>query len=302
MQKLHRLFTLFLLLSVFSGCFISKEHESSKFKIVDENGLVCPQVTEILKLTDVQTDGTLSDIVAKTQALWLRKPGQYRWEMDKLTTKHDQQLQKLFHEMHMYDEIKPIKKHYNYLMILGGLFKTMQQRLDFAINLYNSGITFDHIVLLASARTALPDKGEHKEAFLSYSNQAALHKIPETEAEMLQFTYDHANMPEAMKKISMQIINVPIQLNDDGTLKRPTTQDTIIWWLKTNPQAGTCLAISNQPYVQFQHSVLHATLPQNFDVETVGYASKAQELAVMLDTLARILYQEQEYLQNQITN
>lgn len=294
MKTMHRFFTFIIILSTLSGCFATKEIQ----QIVDANKKVCPQVFEILKCTGIETDGTLSDIVAKTQAAWLRKPGSERWEMDALVTQNDAKLKELLHEIKMFDEIKPQQKHYTHLLILGAVFNTMQQRLQHAIELYKSGINFDNIVFLAGARPCVADQGENLETFLKYSSSEGLNKIPETEAEMLQFIYSHANMPEKMRHIPTQMINVPMQTSNSGKLIRPTTADTLIWWMQTNPKSGNCLAISNQPYVAYQQSVITSFVPNNFDVETVGGACpETKELAIMLDTLARILYQEQQRLE-----
>lgn len=296
MQKAYRFFTFIALLSILSGCFATKKLEKfQSFEFVNQHGQVCPEILKVLDLTNIQTNGTLSDIVAKTQASWLRKSGTERWEMDTLITQHDTELKKMFHEMNMYDEIKPTKQHYTYLLMLGALFKTMDQRFAYAIELYKSGIYFDNIVLLAGARPAVADQGENIETFLKYSNLQTLDKIPETEIEMLQFIYDHANMPESMRQIPVQIIHAPMQTTASGTLTRPTTADTFAAWMQTNPTPGNYLAISNQPYVGYQHTVIKTLLPSDFSIETVGAAtSQNEDIAVMLDTLARILYQEQQ--------
>ncbi len=294
---MHRFFTFITLISILSGCFATKETQYPPFQIVDNNKQVCPQVFEILKLTGIQTDDSLSDIVAKTQAAWLRKAGTERWEMDALITQHDAQLKKLFHEMNSYREIKPQQTHYTYLLILGALLSTMQQRFEYAIELYKSGIRFDNIVLLAGDRPCFVDHGENTATFLNYSKQQSLDQFPQTEADMLKFIYTYADMPETMRQIPVQVIHVPMQTSASGTLIRPTTPDTLTWWLQTNPTPDSCLAISNQPYVAYQHSVITSVLPDTFHVKTVGSScSDDKELAIMLDNLARILYQEQQRL------
>ena len=298
MQKTYRLFTFILFFSIFPGCFASKHASQNNAPIVDDHGNVCSQVRQILDLTNIKTDGSLQDIVTKTQQAWLRKAGTERWEMETYLTEQDAALKKLFHEMNMFEAIQPQQKQYTYFLLLGALFKTMDQRFAHAIELYNSGIRFDAIVLLAGARPALPAQGENETTFLNYNKAQYLNQIPQTESEMLQFVYDHAIMPASMRNIPVQMIDVPMQTTPSGNVTRPTTADTIVHWLATNPKPGNCLAISNQPYVQYQQSVLQTLLPAGFSVETVGVAAKDNnDLAVMLDTLARILYQEQKRIQ-----
>lgn len=294
MKTTRFIFIYISLMTILPGCFAFKQTEPIiKYHFVDQQGHICPQIEQILALTDIIHDGSLSDIVEKTQEAWLRKPGVERWQINKLITKHESQLQKLFNEMEMYQEIKPNKQHFKYLLVLGALFKRMEQRFDYAINLHLSGIRFDNIVLLAGARPCVADQGENLETFLKFCKKDTLDRNIATEMDMLKLIYDYSNMPETMRQIPIQIIDVPMLQKADGTLQRPTTADTVTWWLQTNPTPGNCLAISNQPYVFYQDSVFKTLLPTGYEIETVGAACAQDEnLAVMFDTLARILYQE----------
>jgi hypothetical protein len=116
---------------------------------------------------------------------------------------------------------------------------------------------------------------------------------------MIQFLYDHSHMTDAMKKIPVQLISAPMISEESGILRRPLTADTLSAWLATNPTPGTCLAISNQPYVAYQQTVLKTLLPSDFSVQTVGAATSepTEKISIMLDTLARILFQELQFLQ-----
>ena len=84
----------------------------------------------------------------------------------------------------------------------------------------------------------------------------------------------------------------------NGILKRPTTPDTVLDWLKIKPHPGLCLAISNQPYVLYQDSVLKTVLPPSFTVETIGEKmdETSYNVSLLLDNLARFLYQEAKRL------
>jgi hypothetical protein len=85
-----------------------------------------------------------------------------------------------------------------------------------------------------------------------------------------------------------------MQQAQNGTLRRPNTQDTIDEWLRSyNPQPGSILALSNQPYIGYQDAVLRKALPKTFDVETVGNAcSNNTKSTVIIDSLARWIYNE----------
>ena len=91
---------------------------------------------------------------------------------------------------------------------------------------------------------------------------------------------------------------------------RPTTKDTIENWIKKEElKQGTCLAISSQPHVAYQHSVLRTCLPKAFSLQTAGPAIidnlsslddlknyNTIQIGVILDALTRLLYQENERL------
>lgn len=78
---------------------------------------------------------------------------------------------------------------------------------------------------------------------------------------------------------------------------RPTTEDTIKKWLETNPSSGTCLAISNNPHIGYQHSVLKTYLPDEFKLETVGSSASLElPMAFYLGEMARWMYQERQRL------
>lgn len=282
-------------LFVLPACF-GWNYQQDVQKIVNQQGVVAPAVLQLLSLTSVTTDGTLSDIVAQTQKNWLRTAGSERWDIQEVVSDKQQEMLSLFNQLSMLEEIRPQNKQYEHMMILGALFDTMVQRMQHAITLWKSGVRCNHIALLAGARLAVAAQGENKESFEKFCGHA-LECVPQTEAEMITFIYDHIDMPSDMRAVPVEIIDVPMLEKSDGTMRRPNTADTIEWWLKTNPAQGCVLAISNQPYVWYQQAVLETLLPNQFYIETVGSkSSDSVKLGVVLDTLARVLYQEQQRL------
>lgn len=300
----HRVFIFVALFSILPACFAFKQDRAKdivaplNIAIVNDAGKICPEILQILELTGIQHDGTLADIVAKTQKAWLRKPGSERWEMETLVTQHDQELKKLFHQLCMYQEVKPGKQHYDYVLMLGALFTRMEQRLAYAVELWKSGVRWNKIVLFAGGRPAVPAQGENLQTFLAFSGKASLDFVPTTETEMFEFIYQYTQMPEDMRQVPLEVIDVPMLQKEDGSLRRPTTADTVEWWLKTKPAFGDCLAISNQPYVFYQHTVFKTLLPDGYNLQTVGTSCKEDEnLAYMFDTLARTLYSQLQCMQ-----
>lgn len=289
---------LFLItLGFFSNCSLSKKEKS--VEVVDCKKRVSSDVLKLLELTGVQHDGTLDDTVKQTQDQWLRKPGQERWDIEKYTIQNEQELWTVFSKLGLCDAAKPQYQEYEHALILGALFKRIADRMQYLVDLWKQGTRFKSIVMLGGARPVVEAQGENLESYLAWLGQESLDQnLPETETDVLKFVYDHIDMPEEMKALPVVFVDVPMLQNSSGSLRRPTTGDTIEWWLKTDPTPGRCLFVSSQPYVGYQQSVVKTFLPSNFMVDTVGSkCSGTLNIGVMLDNLARWLYQENKRLQ-----
>lgn len=278
-------------MSFFLGC--SFERKSSLPILVRENKVVNADLLSLLALTGIEHDFTLSDIVKKTQALWLRKPNQERWNMDAYMSEHEVEMQTLLANLGLCYSIKPKLKEYDYVVILGALFSTMKLRFQYVLDLWNQGIRYKKIIILAGARPLVESQGENKERFVELLGLDFNNHELKTEADLARVLYQYWNIPYQMKQLPVQIIDVAMIQSSSGVFRRPTTSDTIIEWIKTNPDAGSCLFISNQPYVGYQGAVVKTDMPNGFLVETVGVgATQDFSNAVALDSLARWLYQE----------
>lgn len=177
---------------------------------------------------------------------------------------------------------------YDYLIILGSAYPNVKDRFQHAIDLVKNGICCDSIVVLSGARPLTEsEKNKIQKDFNILDDQ-----VPQTEAQSMIFLYQHMAMPESMRNLPIQIIDVPMKFGAQGQLIRPTTGDTVDAWMDLDPTPGKCLAISNQPYVLYQDSVLKTLLPQSFIVEAVGARDGNMNIDLCLDTLARFLYQE----------
>lgn len=295
-------FTVFLV-SVFGFVMLvqtmHKNHDGVAKKniqqnLVDEQGHPSVALLELLSLTNIEHDGSLVSIVEKTQkpeAEWMRKEGSERWDIADSNVENKDQFFALFDQLNLVDVINPTQQQYDYVLLMGATYFRMKTRLQHAINLFNQGVRFDAIVLLAGARPLT----DVEKADLSEDLQDG-DAMPTTETEAVKFLYDHAEMPADMRAISMILIDSPMKVTNTGTLTRPTTGDTVDLWMASHPTPGSCLVISNQPYVGYQDSVTKTLLPQTFTVETVGEKSEDTIIGIYLDTLARTLYQEKKRL------
>lgn len=290
-KKHHTLFAT-LIVVFLASC--DNQVKSDAF-VHESTNMVTDPVAQLLKFTQVQTDLSLADVVAKTQQYWLRKPGTERWQIQQNQFQNGPEMLALFEQLNLLCEKKPQLKHYDYLVVPGALFKTMVNRMNYAIELFKQGISFDTIVLFASDRPLFLDQGEHAQAFAEYMQCSNNSELIKTEADILQMIYNFAEMPEKMRQLPCQLVSASMK-EIDGKMVRPTTKDTVLAWMNKNPKPGTVLLVSNQPNVDFQYLVIQAHLPATFKVEAVGAAADQSgiTLDILLDNLARILYQKLE--------
>lgn len=306
--RLRLLFSVALgAISMLNGCIASKHEPTVRLEQMVQNGKLSPVLLEILKVTKITHNDTLQSVVEATQKEWIRKPGSERWEMDNAKEELSPALLPLFSKLGNIDEIAPTQKHYTYGIILGATANSMRQRLAYAIEIWKKGIHFDHLVFLVGERPL--DKEKESEAVLFDTKNEYLparpdwkkpEALPKTETDAAKMIFDQAVLPKDFKdKVKVTFIDTPMQKNNDGTVRRPNTGDTVkLFKPMVDKQPGSILAVSHQPYVGYQDAVMRTLLPE-YRVETVG--SKAVgtiHIGVALDNLARWLYQENQYQQS----
>lgn len=267
--------------------------------ILDNNNKPSQALLDLLNTFNIAHDGDLKSIVDATQKNWLRAAGKERWEVDEIEVGHKDKVLELLKKLECVDEIKPLNKEYDYCLLMGALATSFQRRIAYALKLWNSGIRFKNLIILGGQRPRNLQQ-EPEEVFLNNLCYQVKRdwvfdgKLPETETEINKFIYNQMQLPDDFEKlVNVQFIDTPMQMKSDGTLTRPTTGDTMHEWLKNDPKPGSCLVISNNPYIGYQDSVVRTFIADPFKIETVGDGAKLQEkISIYLDSLARWLYQE----------
>ncbi len=273
--------------------------------ILDSKSNPSPQLLDLLTATDVKHDGTLTGIVRATQFSqneggWLRTLGKERWEVKEVFSEKREQLMAILDKLGVIQEIEPTDICYDYAVILGATVHRVRSRLQHLVELWKKGVRFGSIVVLTGQRLLDPGLESPKE-LLNKNNTMFPFKhgwqstgdLPTAEAGMTKLVFEQSPLPAEWDNLSITFIDTPKQQTLDGKLRRPNTQESIMHWLKTNPKAGSILAISNQPYVHYQDSAFRCFLPDTFSLETVGKAVSSKErTSSLLDNMARWLYQE----------
>lgn len=264
-------------------------------KLFSQEGKPSRALQHILVLTGVEHDGTMSDIVKQTQQLWLRKPGQERWDIEKTIHKNHRELWQEFRNCNLVLEMSPQQKKYDYIVFMGATVQRMQLCFNYLLSLINSGIMAELIVVLSGAR---PLDENIKELSDLKNITGNTHSEGTTECEAAHTIFAYGIPEDIAEYVAIEYINAPMKLDKDGTSARPTTDDTLIAWKKTNPKPGSCLIISNQPYGQRQELVVQHLLSHDFitDVASSKCDVYETEIAVVLDELARLMYQEHAIL------
>jgi hypothetical protein len=232
---------------------------------------------QLLKVMEVPHDNTLPSIVEATQKRWIRPAGKERWEIENtLSTVQAQAIVEFCTRNHFFSEIKPAHQNYDYAVILGAAVCVMEKRIAFLEKIADSGVKFKQIVLLSGARPLDPKVDRAIEGC-------------QTEGDAMDYLWRaHPLSKQTSWKHFIRHM-IPIS---EGKTRRPNTADTFLLWKASQPQAGSCLMISSQPYCFSQQLIAEACLPGEFTFETVGPAFNAskQNPTVMLDTLARCLF------------
>ena len=269
-------------------------------QLFDTSGVMSEPLSELLRITNIECDGTIDGVVVATQEKWLRKRELWNIDPEWLESEREKILP-LIYDLGCVDEIRPLANHYDRVILFGATAPCVRLRLNHLSRLWGSGIRFEEIVLLGSERP-LDTVVESDDVLIAAEDNRRpgwkfSGELPKNEYEMMLFLLDQVNLPEGLKKVNLVKICSKMKQNNSGNLVRPITDDTVNDWLAMNTEPGSCLSISNQPYVGRQHSAICRLLPDSFEVETVGVAaSERTTIGAYLDTIARWLYSQRKVL------
>lgn len=180
----------------------------------------------------------------------------------------------------MVDEITPSRKDWNYALLMGSFKEDVIVRLEYLIGLIKKSYNFKEIILLSGDRPLL----DHE--------KKGLPSEIKTEGQMIQYLAANNKMLEGHK---VRLINAPMIKKPDGTWSRPTTDTTLICFAQLVSLSGSCLVISENPFIIRQTKVAQRILDQSkFPTEGSGaaIASNAIDIVMIMDEFSRRLYEE----------
>jgi|GEM_PF-5853761 len=288
MKILRTLFVIpFLVISLF-GNIQNQKIESELPFIQEKLSLSSDQSQALLELIDltgcklnesiIEDEGLLVAILSETNQKWRRKAYE-RWDcVDDLQMK-DQRAYfiNLIDKAGYLSAVFPSKDTYEHVLILGANQKTVESRINFLLNQIGLGrIKNINKIYLLGAERPLED-------FEPLSTKLS------TEMEMMIEVMDlvKENNPTLLQSIEIIPVNSPMK--DNG--KRATTVDTIISYKNTvSHLPNSILAVSNNPYILYQHNTIEFILGEGI-CETIGdKASDKTKISVALDAIHKSMW------------
>lgn len=197
-----------------------------------------------------------------------------RWNFEERFMDKKEELTRALEKLGIFEERRAEKTHYNYAIVPGSLYASIKARINFLIKEWKRGVRFDTLVFLTGKRKIHPEK----------ESPEILGCTLKTEIDVMRLVWEQSELSEELRKIPLEIIDAdPFPFRE-----RPNTLATVLAWLAKNPMPGSCLVVSNQPYVAYQHEIFVALLPKTFSVESIGAAGgRNTPLSVLMDTVGR---------------
>ncbi len=248
----------------------------------------------IERACDINMSPTLADLNVVAQAFFLRPPQSERAALREMKdTFLKTELAALCRAFAAIGDVftrLPSQKTYHYILINGATVPVMRARIhDFISCVRNGQIVLNEkteVIFLVGDRDL-------------FAGEERLDPTLQTEADSAKWLWEHTNLPQSLKGLNPVFVVAPKKW--DKKLEkwvRPNTADTLKGWIeKENPDAGSCLSISSQPFVFYQEATLRKGLSRlgksDLTVEGVGKSFEVKtegDIAVLLDNLARTLY------------
>jgi len=297
-----------------------------------QNGRPVPNLLVLARKygIDVPDDMSPKDLNDRLQQKWF-KEGYLRFQI-KGEPPNDED-RGLLHELDFIDEVRPHNVlhdkmeskvefddpiHYAGVLLLGALRTRVVSRLHYLTTIALR-MTFQQdwkVHLLGGARPLDPVK-EHPTrlrtpAELPFKEGwTPPERMPTTEAEMMEFTWQQSQLPESWK---YELVNTPLHSKDsknpEAGKRPPNTRETVVEWIqpmpdqpeRDPPKPGDYLVLSNQPFVQYQELTVQNAYrmcvalgyaPSGFIFNACGpESSLTLPLATYLDNIAKQVYEE----------
>lgn len=237
--------------------------------LITDTNQITPPFASLLEVLEISPDLSINHL-AKSVKDQCSQLGD-RWTFENRFEEKREMILPILETLGCFQSIHASQKHYRYGVVLGALRESIQRRFDFLIGEWKRGVRFDQIVFLTGERTI---------------RESEKCKHLNSEREMMVWLWNQTEMPSDLRSLPLLIIDSPAPFGR----KRATTKSTLISWKKTNPDPGSALCFSSQPYIGYQDAVIKAVMPSSFQIETVGpEGGRGLPTSVLMDNLAKWL-------------
>lgn len=173
---------------------------------------------------------------------------------------------------------------YDYAAWPGALVTRAVIRLNDLIDAWKSGVRWRQTIVFGGKRPLQSDKenlgacckalGIKEENLLEAAHCNWQSINPQTELDMMKFVLGMQELPDYFAEVIFVDAPMNPPVKEGGPPVRPTTEDTVLEWLRNNPKPGSVLLSSGAPYGMAMDEAFWMLLePHGFTVETFGHAA-----------------------------
>lgn len=250
-------------------------------------------------LADIQVPGrNLAEIDSALQARFFQKKSDgspaERWELNEVQVNcPPEKIREHLANCGFINETRPSKKYYDYAAWPGALVtRAVVRHYDLVFAWYGQYVSWQETIVFGGKRPLQQAKENYEACRLEMrldqwdsEASAAWEKLnPQTELDMMRWIWErdshflrfrHGEL-DNMYDRPVNFVDAPMKPppKEGGQPVRPTTEDTVNEWLKSNPRLGLVLLSSGAPYGMAMDEAFWMLLgPHGFTVETFGHAA-----------------------------
>ena len=267
------------------GLIMYTSHSAQAESLFHTNGVPTQALKNVFNTLGMSIS-TLQQANELAQKNLLRKGERWSPQQETMLQKkmndHKKEIIASLHELGMFSAATPQKKEYTYALLMGSLKDGVGYRMDYLTELCQAGYGFKYIVLLGGERPLRDIEKENLPSDVS------------TESQMMVHLYGNNQILKDKKAL---LVNAPMVKKDDGTINRPTTDDTVEHFALIAPENGPCLVISHGYYTPRQTKATQRILdqsrfPTDGSGKKINQDSEKLDIVMLLDEFARDLNEE----------
>lgn len=209
-----------------------------------------------------------------------------RWELEKVEVQcPPDRIRQHLAACGFINETRPGWKSYTYAAWPGALVVRATARLADLVNAWQNGVRWEQTIVFGGQRPLQPDKESYEACYKVLGIEGAELEAarnwwgqinPQTELDMMKWVWRNTILPDGFAGAETIFVDAPMKppVKEGGSPVRPTTEDTILEWLRCGIAPGSLLLSSGAPYGMAQDEAFWMLLEHHgFTVETFGHAA-----------------------------